>query len=173
MVHLLDIIKYTLPALVVFLTAYLILKKYIDKENSQLKHELKLKNREQILPLRIQAYERLGLLLERMAMDNLLMRVNKPDYTVNRLQSEMIAAIRGEFDHNLTQQIYVSQQLWELIRGAKENSIRIINETAAGLDKDSPAIYLSKALLDHVMKEEATLPATALGVLKKEIDDRF
>ncbi|MBN2348197.1 MAG: hypothetical protein JXJ22_05140 [Bacteroidales bacterium] len=169
----LEILKYILPALIVFVTTFYLVKKYFDNENLKRKHDFRLKNQEQIIPLRIQAYERLVLFLERISIDNLIMRVSRSDYTVKKLQTELISAIRQEYEHNLTQQLYISHEAWELIRMAKENTIKTINLFAGELEDNSPGMQLNKALLENVIEENESNTSKAQNLLKKELGDIY
>jgi hypothetical protein len=96
MKDLLEILKYTLPSLIVFLTVYYVLKKYFENEDKKRYHLTLLKNQDIITPLRLQAYERIILYLERISPDSLIIRVNKPGYTCQELQVELLNTIRIE-----------------------------------------------------------------------------
>ncbi len=165
----LEILKYTLPSGIVFLTAYLIMKKYLDNEYRKLMAEIRMNNQKQITPIRLQAYERMTLLLERTSLKNLVPRVFRPGITVKTFQNELIKNIRAEYDHNIAQQIYVSKGLWQAIQTAKEENIKIINTIAAKLPEDASAMQLSQAILEFLMKVEKTPTQAALNMLKKEI----
>ena len=165
----LEILKYTLPSGVVFLTAYLIMKKYLDNEYRKMMAEIRMNNQKLITPIRLQAYERMTLLLERTALKNLVPRVFRPNLTAKAYQNELIKNIRAEFDHNIAQQIYVSNSLWQAIQTAKEENIKIINTIAAKLPEDAKAIQLSQAILEFLMKVEKTPNQVALNMLKKEM----
>ncbi len=165
----LEILKYTLPSGIVFLTAYLIMKKYLDNEYRKLMAEIRMNNQKQITPIRLQAYERMTLLLERTSLKNLVPRIFRPGMTAKTFQNELIKNIRAEYDHNIAQQIYVSKGLWQAIQTAKEENIKIINTIAAKLPEDASAMQLSQAILEFLMKVEKTPTQAALNMLKKEI----
>jgi hypothetical protein len=169
----LEILKYLLPALVVFATTIYMVKKYFDGEERKRQHQIFLNNQNMITPLRLQAYERAILFLERISPENLIMRVNKPGFTSQQLQSELMHTIRSEFEHNLTQQIYISPGAWEMLKIARGRTIQIINSVAEKLPKDSPAINLSKAVLESMVDEEKTPTADAIGFIKKEFSQLF
>ncbi len=173
MKEVLEVLKYILPSLVVLFTAYYLVKKFLNEEDSKRKQELLLKSREQIIPLRLQAYERLTLFLERISPENLVMRINKPGMTARQLQTELLAAIRAEFEHNLAQQIYISQKAWEMIKTARTNTIKSINIAAESMDEKSPAIDLSKSILEDLMEQDKSQTSDALNFLKKEIGELF
>jgi hypothetical protein len=169
----LEILKYLLPSLVVFATTVFLVKKYFDSEEKKRRLQLSLNNQSMITPLRLQAYERAILFLERISPENLIMRVNKSGFTVQQLQSELMHTIRSEFEHNLSQQIYISHGAWEMLKNARGRTIQMINTSAEKLQKDLPAIILSKAILESMVDEEKTPTADAIVFIKKEISLLF
>ncbi len=164
-----EILKYMLPALIVFFTAYFSIRLLIKNDQRKRDHELIMKNKQIVTPVRLQAYERLALFLERISPDNLVMRISKDNLTVKQLQNQMLQTIRAEFDHNVSQQIYVTPQAWEVIKSARENIVKLINTTAQGLKPDEPAIKLSHSLLERVMEQEKSPSKAALDYLKGEV----
>lgn len=168
--ELFEILKYTLPSLIVFLTAYLMIRQFLKKEVREKKMDLVIRNQQTIMPLRLQAYERMALFLERISPESLLMRVNQPGLKSQQLQTHLLSTIRAEFEHNLSQQIYITPQAWEVIKNAKNNTIKIINTCSGKLKPDSPAMDLNRAILEKVMENEHTPSAAALEFLKKEIN---
>jgi len=168
--EILEILKYTLPALIVFLTAYLSIQSFIKSEQERRKHEIKMMNEKMITPIRLQAYERLVLFLERISPDSLIMRTNEPRMISSRLQSAMLTTIRAEFEHNLSQQLYVTNQAWEVVKSAKTNVIKIINMAADYVKPDSPSIELSKVILESIMEISKTPGMVAIEFLKKEVE---
>jgi hypothetical protein len=102
--------------------------------------------------IRLQAYERLVLLADRIAIPNVITRMNQSDVTARELQMLLIQTIKQEFDHNITQQIYVSEEAWEAIRNLKEQNILIINQVASFLPENAPASELNKSLVDLLVQ---------------------
>ena len=125
---LLEILKFTVPALTVFIITYLVLKAFLNKEYKIRQIEFKFANQKDALPIRLQAYERLTLFLERIELNNLLHRVRVDGMTVRDFQVALLSNIRSEYQHNVTQQIYVTPELWGTIKGIKEEIISIINQ---------------------------------------------
>ncbi len=165
------ILRYAVPSLVVFLTAWFLLKEFFQQENKR-RHADLMSDRMQIsLPLRLQAYERLVLLLERMSPNNLIMRVYKPDWSAKELQQQLIKSVRDEYTHNLSQQLYVSPQVWELINQAYEETLGQINALASSLDKDATATDLSQKMLESDLERSAT--EKAMAYLKSEARKSF
>jgi hypothetical protein len=138
-----------LPLIVIFLFVYYMLKAFFDQFEKQRKQELNLKYSEQTLPARLQAYERLALLLERITPESMVLRLNRRDMTVLDLQKVMMQNIREEFEHNLSQQIYVSAKAWSMVTAARQSMIQLITETASELKPDEPSTELATDLLDE------------------------
>jgi hypothetical protein len=100
------------------------------------------------LPLKLQAYERLVLLAERIALPNLITRVPSGDFNVREYQHLLIEQIKAEFDHNLSQQIYVSPTAWSALGNLKEQNIFIINSVAQALPGELKGNELSRKIAD-------------------------
>jgi len=99
-----------------------------------------------ILPLKLQAYERLMLLCERISIPNLTYRLANKDITKDQLQTAMMIAIQQEYEHNLTQQIYVSDKLWDIINLAKDQTIQIISKASESMQVgDPPSMMVERA----------------------------
>lgn len=164
-----DILKITIPAVIVLLTAWVLLRNMIRNDQDKRRQEIIMQNSRTILPIRLQAYERIVLFLERISLESLLVRTNTPGMSAGQLHSALLNAIRSEFEHNLSQQIYMSQQAWEVVKNARSNTIKIINtefentvNTASGLD-------LSKKLLERVMELDKEPTKTAVEYIKNEV----
>src|SRR6188768_1546334 len=102
-----DILFYFVPALLVFGTAFFLLKRFFDSQYRLKLIEAKLQSQKDIIPLRLQAFERLIVFLERISLNNLIGRVYQPGLTVREFHLELLSNIRAEFEHNVSQQIYV------------------------------------------------------------------
>jgi len=170
---LLELLKYTIPALIVLLTAYLVLTKLIDNEDKRRKVEIILNNQKMLLPIRLQAYERMILMLERLSPQSLILRTQKPDMTNQDLQTALLRSIRSEFEHNMAHQLYISDTAWEMIKSSKENLLRLINQNAISLKPDGPAIQLSKYVLEKILDSEKDPMQKAILYLKTEIRTLF
>jgi hypothetical protein len=104
------------------------------------------------MPMKLQAYERLILLADRMALPNLISRSNQTGLNLREMQHLLVQTIRQEFDHNITQQIYVSPEAWDAIRNLKEQNLLIINQVASYLPESATGQDLNKSLLEMVMQ---------------------
>src|SRR5882757_8166552 len=102
--------------------------------------------------LQLQAYERLILLTDRIALPNLIQRMNQPDLSAREMQGLLIHGIRQEFEHNITQQIYVSAEAWDAVRNYKEQNMLIINQIASYLPPEATGVDLNKHLLDLLVQ---------------------
>ncbi len=164
-----DILLATIPALLVLITAYFSIRQSFKNEWDKRRNEIALANSKTITPIRLQAYERLTLFLERISVESLIMRTNKAGIDAKTLQSALLATIRAEFDHNLAQQIYVSPQLWEVLKNAKTNTIKLINTSAEKLPPKSSGSDFSKFLLEAVMEMDKEATKVAIDYLKSEV----
>jgi Mg2+/citrate symporter len=171
--EMLEILKYTLPALIVFLTAYLLIRMFLKNEERKRLFELSLSQKDKTLPLRLQAYERLILYLERISPDAIIMRMSRSNQSIAQLQNEMITSVRTEFEHNLAQQTYISSQGWEKVKSAKNGIIKLITESAADMNPQSSGIALGKAILENAMELAISPTHEAIESLKKEVRELF
>ena len=102
--------------------------------------------------LQLQAYERLILLTDRIALPNLIARVNTPGLSARDMQSLLTHSIRQEFEHNITQQIYVSAEAWGVVRDYKEQNLMIVNQVASFLPEEATGTDLNRSLLDLLVQ---------------------
>ena|SRR5215211_6420856 len=105
-------------------------------------------------PLQLQAYERLVLLCERIALPNLITRLSQPGLTVREMQVFLIETIKQEYEYNASQQIYVSQQAWEAVRNLRDQNMLAINSIAKTLSPDAKASELNREIIGSLMSEE-------------------
>lgn len=168
-----EILKIVLPALVVFLTAYFLFRDMLENSQKQREFEFRVQNSGKVTPVRLQAYERFTLLLERISPQSMLLRLNPHDITAGKYHQDLLNSIRQEFEHNLSQQIYISPILWETIREARENLVGIINKSAEEIGDSAPALNLSKKIFENYVNEERDPVAIALIELKREVSKMF
>jgi hypothetical protein len=164
----LDVVRSVFPAVLMLILAYLMLTSFMENDERRRKSELRRAAQNQALPVRMQAYERLTLLLERIAPNSLLLRVQHGTLTVREYHTLLNLTIRQEFEYNLSQQIYVSADAWQMITTAKNALVSIINQTSSSLDPQAPAVDLAKRILEQTLQME-TIPTTAaLNFLRNE-----
>jgi len=145
-----DLLKIILPAGVVFLAAFFLFQKFFKNEQSKREHELKKASLNLTTPQKIQAYERVVIFLERINPNNLVVRVNKNGITARQLHQDLIQAIKSEYEHNISQQIFVSHNTWELVKTSKEEIIKLINISATKVPSDAPGNELAMMILNIV-----------------------
>ena len=158
-----------LPAVLVATTTWYLVSRFLRRETALKTLELASANRRELMPLRLQAYERLALYLERISPNVMLISQYDTDLTVAEFRLRMLEMVRSEFEHNFVQQIYVTTPLWTVIRNAKEELVRQINASAASLDPNAPAHLLSKQLFDYLLGKEEFSTQRALNILKAEV----
>jgi hypothetical protein len=165
--------KLLIPALLVLYAMYLTVKSVLEKEIERKEVDLKIKNYETILPLRLQAYERIALLLERISPNNIMLRLNNPGFSAKEFQIILVKEIREEYNHNLSQQIYIDEDTWVLIRKAVEDTINLINQSAMNLKEEAKGMDLTKAVFAEIMQNEVDSIKHALSQLKKEVSQFY
>ncbi len=165
--------KILLPASVVLYAVYLMVRSFIIKEIELKKLEVRGRSIETTLPVRLQAYERITLFLERISPQNLLIRLSDPGYRARDFQKILLDEIRNEYNHNVSQQVYMSEEIWSQVRNAKEDLIMMINEAAGKMTDESNAVDLSKKIFEMALEKKVDPIGHALSELKKEIQQTF
>ena len=163
-----EILKYCLPALCVLLATWLVMHKFYKSETEKRLWELKRLSQKEISPLRMRAYERLALLLERTTPEHMLLDVNLTEMTILQLQQHMMRTIRMEYDHNLSQQVYVSDEVWQLILAAREQMVAFINALAQQMPAETTSLEYAKTLITAYATNGETANEKALQALKAE-----
>lgn len=161
------------PSLLVIFAVYLMLQNFLQIETEKNHKLLSIENRKISLPLQLQAYERLALLMERIAPVALVLRISRSGMTVMQLQKEMVSAIHSEFEHNLSQQIYVSTDCWTLIKSTVEETIRQVHSTAGQLAPESDAATFSALFMQNVLAQNRNQTEQTLTLLRSEASRLF
>jgi len=156
-----------LVAFVVFLTAFYAIKKFLENDQRKQLLELKQNAKSAMNPLRIQAYERLALFLERIEPNQLILRLNTLNLTAEQFKTLLLTTLRAEWDHNLSQQIYVSSNVWDKIVQAKEETVKLVNLSAGKLGEEATGLELATAILEQVTAK--TPNKRAMTALKEEV----
>lgn len=170
---LIDFGKILIPASVVLYAAYLLVRSFVQKDIDLKRLEIRGRSIETVLPSRLHAYERMTLFLERMSPQNLLVRLNTTSIPAKDFQQLLLAEVRNEYNHNVSQQVYISEEVWELIKNAKEDLIVSINDAASELGDEATSLDLSKKIFEKTMAKAADPLAHALTELKREIQRIF
>ncbi|MBN1250961.1 MAG: hypothetical protein JXR51_13975 [Bacteroidales bacterium] len=169
----LNSLQYTIPSIIVLITSYLIVKSFLDKEYQRQRHELHMNNNKLITPIRLQSYERMLMFLERISPYSLIPRVQSSGLSGKQFQTLLVQNVRSEFEHNLSQQIYISNETWDLVKIAKENLIKLINIAAGHINENATALDLSKVILDMYLKAENLPINIAIDSIKEEFKSIF
>lgn len=164
-----DVLKITIPGLLVLLTAWLLIRNLLKNDQEKRKQELILQSSRTVTPIKLQAYERIVLFLERISLESLLVRISTPSMSASQLHSALLTTIRSEFEHNLSQQIYMSPQAWEVVRNARSNMIKIINGEFEKMPETATGMEFSRKLLESVMALEKEPTRAAIDYIKGEI----
>lgn len=165
--------KLLIPAAIVLYAMYLVVKSFLDKELQKKHLEVRGKSIETVLPNRLHAYERVCLFLERISPNNLIVRLNNGKYTAGEFQQILLNEIREEYNHNVSQQVYMSDEVWEKVKSAKEDLIVMINEATANLPEGATNLELARKLFEKAMEKEEDLIQSALLAVKNEIRQTF
>lgn len=158
-----------LPALIVGIMAYYFFNSYFENEQKRRRYSLHKEAQRQALPLRLQAYERLALFLERIDPSKLLIRISPQSSNKHDYENYVIAQIEQEYEHNLTQQIYVSSECWNIITTAKNATIQTIRKTNMSERIDSANKFREVMLTDLFDKQSPS--SIALAHLKIEVSE--
>lgn len=164
-----EILKYILPSLIVLLATWLVLYQMLKREREQREWVLRKESNKELLPIRLRGYERLALLLERTTPEHLLRDMDINGLTVQQLQILLLKTIRMEFDHNLSQQIYVSDATWEAILLVEEEMISFVAAGAQQFAPDSPALPYAQQLITVYNTNGQTPNQAAQARLREEV----
>lgn len=173
----LEILKFTIPSLIVLVSVWIVMHKLFKNEEQKRLWELKRAAQKEISPTRLRAYERLALLLERTQPEALVMALSErmeeaglsmSTMSVPKMQQELLRAVRLEFDHNMSQQVYVSDEVWAKIIGARDQIGAFITAMATQLPPEGGAMDYAKVLMTAYRNNGETPHQEALEALKDE-----
>jgi len=168
-----DIVKFTLAGAGVVWIAFYLVKPYLERDEKMQLLEFRKTISNQTLPLRLQAYERLVLFIERVNPANMLLRLNATSYSAHELYSLAVEEIRNEYQHNITQQIYVSGRAWNVVKHVKEDTLGIINNALRSLPETASGLDLSKTILGHLSQLEDNPYDIGANMLRKDLEELF
>ena len=164
-----DLFLFAIPSLITGLIAYYFFKEHTKNEDGRRRFLLQKDLQVNAMPLRLQAYERMAIFLERVTPSKLLIRVAPTSSNKETYESLLIASIEQEFEHNLSQQIYISDECWNIITAAKNATIQLIRK-ASLLEKTDTANKLREVVLTEMMEKRAPSDA-ALSYIKQEVSE--
>ncbi len=166
---LLELLKYTIPAIIVLAASYMIVQKFLVSATQRKQLALLQETQDTTLRLRLQAYERMVLFVERINPRLLIPRLYDSGMSAQELSFAIVYTIRTEFEHNMSQQIYLTKNAWETVRSVKEQEIMMVNNIAATLPPDASAKELNGKIMNYLLTVEGELPTDiALHVLNEE-----
>ena len=168
-----DFLKLLVPAGLVLYGMYLTVKLLLEREAEKQRVDLKNRYANEVTPLRLQAYERMALFLERISPNNLLLRLSGQASAALEFQQLLLRDIREEYNHNVSQQIYMSQTVWEAIQNAMNEVVVLINEAAGEIAPDASALDLSKRIFDKIIQKDVQPTAAGLKAVKDEVQSIF
>lgn len=172
--YLLEILKFALAGLIIFFTAWFFVKTYLDQRLNFRILDSRREALKHTLPLRLQAYERTVLFLERVNPANLLIRLHVPGMSAREMQGIIISDIRAEYQHNISQQIYVRDNTWNVVKKIKEDTIGLVNSAVHALPEQATSADLSKSILVHLAGLETESPYDiALNIVKQDVQSLF
>jgi hypothetical protein len=144
-------------------------QRFFDLKTSELNKE----SRASLLPLRLQAHERLIIFVERINPANLLVRLHQQGIGIKELQNLIVNDVKSEFQHNIAQQLYVSPTSWNVIRKLKDDTVAMINNAVQGLPDTATGVDLSKKVLQHMATISENPYDLTIDHLKKDIQGLF
>lgn len=166
-----ELLSYTLPAVVTGLVALYFFKSYVTNEDNRRHFLLRKESQKAALPLRLQAFERLTLFLERISLNNILIRIKPTGKDKTKYSHKLVTVIEQEFEHNLAQQIYVSETAWKSVVTSKNLMIKIIRTTAEKKEIEN-ADQMREFILKNELKNDGPTQA-AISFLKLEVKKIF
>ena len=165
----LEILKYTIPSVIMLLGVYLTIDKIYRQESKRRDFEIFKMQKDHVLPLRLQAYERMSLFLQRIQPESMLTRFQFDKLTARQLQQMLLQSVRSEFEHNAAQQVYVSHKVWGLVLNSRESICQLINMASAKCGPDAPAMELASNMLEMYAYSDETPIDLAMAQMRREV----
>ena len=170
---LVEVLKFFLPSLVLGGTVYFTVRSLFDYNQSKSALEIQKSAQELITPARMQAYERIILFLERSTPENLIRRVIKTSTSARLFQGDLVAAVRSEYEHNISQQVYMSALAWSMVKTATEETIRLVNVTGSKLPATATATDLAHKMLEITSQIGKFPTQVAIDNIKQEFAEYY
>ena len=163
-----EVLLLMIPVALLFLAIYILFRQFFQNQFKLQVAQANKSSGDAVVRLKLHAYERLMLLCERIEIENLLSRLHTSQMTAMDLRSSLILAVQQEYEYNLSQQLYVSAQLWQIVEMAKTQVIEIITHVSANLPANTPARELSAALVEFKESQKQHPLETAKAAIRKE-----
>ncbi|KQS35190.1 hypothetical protein [Pedobacter sp. Leaf194] len=168
-----DVVVLGAGVFLALIAIYYVLKNDIQRFFNLKTIELNKESRAHILPLRLQAHERLIIFVDRINPANLLVRLHQQGIAIATLQAGILNEVRSEYQHNITQQLYVNSETWNVVRKLKDDSIAMINNAVQNIPAEANGIELSKAILQHMASIDENPYDLTIELIKKDIQKLF
>ncbi len=174
-----EVLMYFVPAMLVLVGMFMVIKRFVDAQKAEvrnfLERDIKIKLAEdksarwrESQPLKLQAYERLILFLERISPNSILLRVNRSGMTAGQLHSDLLATVRAEYEHNLSQQLYVSEEAWEEVKAAKDAMMKLFHLAFSMAGNNASGMQMSSQIFEQALKLETLPTQQAIDFIKSE-----
>ena len=164
-----DILKFTIPSLVVLLSVWIVMRYLLRSEEEMWLWEMKKNTEKEVTPIRLRAYERLALLLERTEPEQLLSDLNLTQMTKAELEQRLLLNVRREWEHNMSQQIYVGDDVWAKVMKARDEIASFIHTMALQMPAESTTLDYAKVLMSAYRLNGTTPHQIAMEALKDEV----
>ncbi|TDQ10376.1 DUF7935 family protein [Pedobacter metabolipauper] len=162
-----------LSGVIILIAGYSLLKNDIQRYFKLRFASVRADENSQLLTLRLQAYERLTVFIERINPANLFLRLHQQGISVYDMQSNILNEIRSEYQHNVAQQLYINATTWKVISSLKDDTLAMVNNAVAGLPENSAGVDLSKKVLQHMAGMTDNPYDLTLNLIKKDIHQLF
>ncbi|WP_107830988.1 hypothetical protein ABZR88_22370 [Mucilaginibacter yixingensis] len=170
---LVEVFKYAVAGILVLFAALYLFKPYLNNQEKFKLIEFRRAQAAQTLPMRLQAYERLILLIDRINPANMLIRLNANAYSAAELHSLIINEVRNEYQHNVTQQLYVSPASWTVAKRIKADTTNLVNNVARTLPGDATGLDLGRAILTQLSQAEIDPYDAAAQLIRADVTELF
>ena len=181
-----QLVCYMLPSIAFFASAYYFTNRWTEFQRDKLKVQNAMtklqgtnapasaaaanENKKMFFPMQVDAAQRIVLFLERIAPNNMIMRLNNPGLPARAFQQLLLENIRNEYEHNLAQQIFVSPDAWQLVKSSKEELVKIINMAASNLPSTETCLDLSRAIFEITAQLKNQPTDRAILYVKAELN---
>lgn len=168
-----EVIKLAVAGIAIVFVAFYLLKPFLENKEKLQLLDLKKATGVQTLPLRLQAYERLILFVDRINPASLLVRLNASAYSAAELHSLIVTEVRNEYQHNVTQQLYVSTRGWQVIKRIKDDTLNLTKSAMQTLPEGASGLDLGKVILLHLSKMENDPYDIATSLIRADVEELF
>ena len=170
-----NLLYFIVPSAIIFGVTYNMIKNFLDEQRNKRNYELKKQSMELLTPVKLQAYERLTILLDRISPDHLILRLTQanPKESATEFKHRLIHQINEEYNHNVSQQVYVSDQAWKLVTTIKEKLLTQIDNCYRDMPEQAKGTDLGKSVLESMMQNQGNICQEGIAFLKKEISIVF